>query len=177
MRTPALRLRLLRDERGITLIEMLITVALMGTVLGGLANVLISGSRAQYNLASTLNAQQNARLALNRLEYEGRCATSATVGSSGATVSFSLPSECSHATGTVTWCVSGGVMTRYASSSCTGSGQIFSRYLTSATPFSLYTVTGNLPELLISLDVSPTGRGVDEFKVSDAITLRNSPPS
>ena len=82
-----------------------------------------------------------------------------------------------HATGTVTWCVNSGVLMRYTAASCSGSGQIFVRYLTSATPFSLNTVTGDLPQLAINLVASPTGRATDRFTVTDAITLRNSSPS
>lgn len=173
----ALSVRFVRDERGITMVEMLISVALMGVVLGGIVNVMVAGGRVQYNMASLLNAQQDARVALNRLEYEGRCATSATVANAGAQVSFVLPSQCMHATGNTSWCVSGGTLRRYTSSGCSGAAQIFARSLTSATPFSLHTATGDLPQLLVSLIVSPTGRGVDTFKIADAITLRNSSPS
>ena len=42
----ALRSRVLSDERGITLIEMLIVCALLGIVLAGLTNVFVSGTRA-----------------------------------------------------------------------------------------------------------------------------------
>jgi prepilin-type N-terminal cleavage/methylation domain-containing protein len=165
------------DERGITLIEMVVVMVLMTILMAGLANVFVSGTRAQYDMNSRLNAQQDVRLALSRLDFEGRCATSATIVSSGAGVSFSLPSQCMHATGPVSWCVSSGVLSRYAASSCTGTAQIFSRGLTSATPFSLVTATGNLPRLSVRLIANPTGRPTDTFSITDAITLRNSSPS
>lgn len=167
----------LRDERGITLMEMLIVMVLMGIVMAGLANVFVSGTRAQYDLDSRLNAQQSARLALDRIEYEGRCATSSTIVNSGAGVTFSLPAQCTHATGTVTWCVVSGVLKRFTTASCSGTGMVFVGYLTSATPFSLHTVTGNLPQLLVNLVASPTNRATDTFAVTDSITLRNSSPS
>jgi prepilin-type N-terminal cleavage/methylation domain-containing protein len=136
MSLSALKARVVADECGMTLVEFLIVVVIMAIVIPGIVNVFISGTRAQYVMDSQLNAQQSARLALGRLEYEGRCATSGTIVNSGAGVSFSLPAQCTHATGTVTWCVVSGVLMRYTASSCTGSGQIFVRYLTSATPCS-----------------------------------------
>jgi prepilin-type N-terminal cleavage/methylation domain-containing protein len=177
MSPQALGARLVDDERGITMVELLIAMVLMGILMAGIANVFVSGTRAQYDMDSRLTAQQSVRLALGRLEYEGRCATSATIVNSGAGVSFSLPSQCVHATGNVTWCVSSGVLRRYLSASCTGTTQIFVRYLTSATPFSLNIVTGQLPQLAITLVASPTGRATDKFRITDAITLRNSAPS
>ena len=92
-------------------------------IMAGLANVLVSGTRAQYDLNTRLNAQQNARIALSRIEYEGRCATSATIVGSGAGVSFSLPAQCTNAVGTVTWCVTSGVLKRYSAATCTGTSQ------------------------------------------------------
>jgi prepilin-type N-terminal cleavage/methylation domain-containing protein len=177
MSVSSLRDRFAGDERGITMVEMLIVMVLMSILMAGIANVFVSGTRAQYDMNNRLNSQQNVRVALGRLEYEGRCATSATIVNSGAGVSFSLPSQCMHATGAVSWCVSSGILSRYVGSSCTGSAQIFSRYLTSATPFSLVTAAGQLPRLSVALVASPTGRGTDTFSITDAITLRNSPPS
>jgi prepilin-type N-terminal cleavage/methylation domain-containing protein len=169
--------RLTEEERGITLIELLIVMVLMGILLGGLANVLVSGTRAQYDMDSRLNAQQSARGALDRIEYEGRCSTSATIVNSGAGVTFSLPSQCTHASGTVTWCVVSGILKRFTTAGCTGTGMIFVRYLTSATPFSLHTVTGNLPQLVANLVTNPTSAAANRFAITDSITLRNSSPS
>ena len=131
-------------EDGFSLIELVIVCLILGVVLTGLVNVLVSGTRAQADDQGRAIAQQNTRLALDRLEYDARCATSATLVGSGAGVSLSLPSQCSHATGTVTWCVTGGVLTRYTVASCTGSGQTFVSSVTSATPFSLLTSTPRL---------------------------------
>jgi type II secretory pathway pseudopilin PulG len=173
----AFRSRVVADERGITLIEMLIVCALLGLVLAGLTNVFVSGTRASYTLNSNLGAQQSVRTGLSRLEYEGRCGSSATILSSGAGVAFTLPSVCSHVSPYVSWCVSGGVLMRYLASSCTGTGVPFARNITSPTPFSLQANTGDLTEVLVNLSANPTGRAASTFTVSDAITLRNSSPS
>ena len=169
--------RLRREEVGITLIEMLIVMLLMGILMVGLVNVFVSGTHAQYDLSTRLNAQEDARTALSRLEYEGRCASSATILSAGTGVSFSLPAQCVHGTGTVTWCVTSGALTRYTATSCTGAAMVFVRDISSATPFTLQTTSGYLPRLAINLVATPAGLTVDRFTASDTITLRNSAPT
>jgi len=170
----------LDEEHGFTLIELLIVCLILGIVLTGLVNLLVSGTTAEADAQGRMVAQQNTRLALDRLEFEARCATSATLVGSGAGVSLSLPSQCSHATGAVTWCVTSGVFTRYTAASCTGSGQPFVGSVTSATPFSLLlgaAGAGVLPRLQLNLTVNQTGRSSDLFTIADAITLRNATPS
>jgi prepilin-type N-terminal cleavage/methylation domain-containing protein len=167
----------LAAEDGFTLIELVIVCLILGVILTGLVNVFVSGTQAQADVQGRMVAQQNTRLALDRLEFEARCATSATLVGSGAGVSLSLPSQCSHATGTVTWCVTGGVFTRYTAASCSGAGQKYVGSVISATPFSLLTgATGAaiLPRLQVSLTVNQTGRSSDAFSIADAITLQNA---
>jgi prepilin-type N-terminal cleavage/methylation domain-containing protein len=166
--------RRLAAEDGFTLVELLTVVALLAVVLAGIANLLVSGSRAQRDTSGRVDAQQGARLALDRLEYEARCSSYAASVNSGAGVTLALPSQCSHATGTVTWCVSSGVLARYAGSTCSGSGTPYVSSVTSATPFSLQWSTGDLPRLQVRLTVNDTGSSSDSFTVNDAIALRNS---
>lgn len=161
-------------ESGFTMIELLVTMVLTAIVMTGIVNVFVSGSRAGADANARLGAQQNTRVALDRLEFDGRCATSATIVSSGAGVSFSLPAACSHATGTVTWCVVSGVLTRYTSSSCSGVGMTLVDGITSAAPFSLTTASGDLPRLDIALTVDTFGSAADAVTLTDTITLRNA---
>ena len=70
--------RRLAAEDGVTLIELIIVCALLGVVMVGIVNMLISGSRAQRDTSGRVDAQQGARLAIDRLEYEARCASSVT---------------------------------------------------------------------------------------------------
>jgi type II secretory pathway pseudopilin PulG len=174
---PSVRGRFVEDERGITLIELLIVCVILGVIMGGLANVFISGTRASYVLNSNLNAQQNINIALGRLEYEGRCGSSATILNSGAGVAFTLPTVCSHVSPAVSWCVSSGVLTRYLATSCSGTGTPYARNITSPTPFSLQANTSDLTEVLINMASNPTGSPGATFSISDSITLRNSSPS
>jgi type II secretory pathway pseudopilin PulG len=160
-----------------SLVEMLMVMVVLTIIMAGLANVLVSGSRAQYQLSTQLDAQQNARIALSRMEFEGRCATSATLVGAGAGVSFALPAQCTNAVGTATWCVTSGALLRYSAATCSGTSRVFVRDISSATPFTLVTASGNLPRLAITLVSTPAGRTVDRFTVTDSIALRNSAPT
>jgi len=62
--------RLVSDERGVTLIEMLVAMVLAGIVMTGVVNIFISGTRAGADANTRLDAQQGVRMALDRLEYD-----------------------------------------------------------------------------------------------------------
>jgi type II secretory pathway pseudopilin PulG len=150
--------------------ELLVACAVLVILMAGVTDIIVSGSRASENTTAQINAQQNLRVGFDRLEFEGRCASSATLVASGAGVTFVLPPQCAHGAGTYTWCVSAGVLHRYGGSSCSGTSQIFASGLTSATPFSLLTSTGTLPRLQVSM-------AIGKVSESDLITLRNASPS
>jgi prepilin-type N-terminal cleavage/methylation domain-containing protein len=164
----------MRDERGFTLIELLVAMAASLILLVGIVNVFVSGTRAASDAGARIAAQQGTRVALDRLEYEARCATSATLVGGGSGVSLVLPSWCSHGTGNVCWGVSGGVLERYVGSSCSGTGESFVRSVSSATPFSLQIASGDLPQLQVQLAVDTTSRASDAVTLTDTITLRNA---
>jgi type II secretory pathway pseudopilin PulG len=153
-----------------TITELLVACAVLVILMAGVTDIIVSGSRASENTTAQINAQQNLRVGFDRLEFEGRCASSATLVSGGAGVTFVLPSQCAHAAGTYTWCVSSGTLGRYAGSACSGTAQVFASGLTSTTPFSLLTSTGTLPRLQVSM-------AIGNVSESDTITLRNASPS
>jgi len=184
--TPRARLQ---PQSGFTLVEMLVTMVVMGFVMGGLANIFISGSRASSDGQARLTSQQNVNVALTRLEYDGRCAESAGLlsksGSNGGGVYLKIPYWCTHENGTldgtapnfyydVSWCVTSGNLIRYAATTCTGTGVTLASSVTSATPFSCYTpaVTGALPQLVVAVRVDSGGTS-DATSATDYITLRN----
>lgn len=175
---PSFTLRArLRPQSGFTLVEMLVTMVVMGFVMGGLVNIFISGSRASSDGQARLTSQQNVNVALTRLEYDARCAQSASLlsksGSNGGGVYLTIPAWCSHSTGNVTWCVTSGSLIRYAATTCTGTGVTLASSVTSATPFSCYTPTGaTYPQLVVALRVDSGGTS-DATSVTDSITMHN----
>jgi prepilin-type N-terminal cleavage/methylation domain-containing protein len=159
---------------GYTLVELLIVMAILGFVLTGIAGLLVSGQRAQSDTSARVAAQGSGRMALDRLEFEARCSSYATVLNSGAGVALTMPSQCPHATGNIAWCVSSGVLTRYSgSSTCSGAGITYIDSITTPTPFSLAWGTSNLPRLQIAMAINTTGRSSDTVRLNDSIAMRN----
>jgi Tfp pilus assembly protein PilW len=166
--------RRLADESGLTFVELLFVMMILGFVLAGLVNVFASGTRASADANARMEAQGDVRKAMDRFEYELRCSSGAAVSGGGSTVVLTLPSQCIHGTGSYTWCVSSGALMRYLGTSCSGTGETFITNVTTPTPFSLITATGLLPRLQVSLSVNTTNRAADAVPVADLITLRNA---
>ena len=61
-----------RGEGGFTLMELMISVAILGLVMAGLLGLLTASRDAYSRGSSTIEAQQNARLALDRMGKEIR---------------------------------------------------------------------------------------------------------
>jgi prepilin-type N-terminal cleavage/methylation domain-containing protein len=180
MKAIASRLRLGSDS-GFSLVELVVTMGIMGVVLGGLANVFVSGERASSDATARMTSQQGVRIAFDRFEYDVRCATQATLlnkaGSNGAGIYLQFPTSwtCPHATGTVTWCVTSGSLTRNTGTTCPGTAQTYVTSVTSATPFSCSQASGSLPQLNVSLTVNPSTRNSDKSSATDSITMHNVP--
>ena len=168
-------MRRLRDESGMTIVELIVVCAVLVIVMGALSNVFISGLRASSDGQARLAAQEKIRTALDRLEYEARCAQTATIVSGGAGVALSLPGQCPHATGNVAWCVSGGTLQRVAGATdCSLPGQTFVEGVASATPFSCLAPVGPLPQLQVALTVTAASSPGASTSATDTITLRNA---
>lgn len=165
----------LRQESGFTLVELIIVTALTMVLVAGLSNLFSSGLRASFDANARLTSQSSVRLAFDRLEYETRCASTATRAAGGADVTLVLPSACSHATGTYTWCVASGSLTRYVGSSCSGTSQTFVTSVTSATPFTCIAPVNQYPRLQVALSVNSTNSSSDSFSATDQIDMHNAP--
>lgn len=165
----------LQAESGFSLVELIITMVVMGIVMTGLVNIFTSGERASADATARMQSQQRVRIAFDRLEYDARCASAATMLSSGAGVALTLPSQCDHASGNVVWCVSSGSLIRISGTTCSGSAQTFITDVTSATPFACYSpVSGSTPQLKVALTVNPTTRNANKTSATDYITMRNA---
>lgn len=169
----------LQAEAGFTLVELVVTTFILVILMAGLSNIFISGSRANADANARMSSQQNVRLAFDRLEYDARCAQTATLQGGGSGIAFSIPTWCAHATGNVAWCVQSGSLIRIAATSCNGTGQTLVNYVTSATPFSCYStgVSGALPLVKVNLTVNTTPRTANKTTASDWITMRNASSS
>jgi len=185
--------RLLGDDGGYTLVELLTVLLILGVVMGGLTTVFARATSAEADMNNRFQAQQGARLALDKLRREVHCASSASpVGSNVSSITLTVPSYCKTYSGnaSVTWCTRNVATNRYAlyrvdGSTCTG-GVKWADYLTPTSTAAVcsgalcvfnYTAqsTSSLAKLHIDFPVNPApSRTVDAYELVDDLVLRNS---
>jgi prepilin-type N-terminal cleavage/methylation domain-containing protein len=169
-----------RDERGYTLVEMLTVLVIFGTVMSALLVLLVQGTGAEVDMNNRFQAQQDARLALDKIRREAHCATAVTV-SSASSVTLNLPSYCPTGNGSVTWCTVSLGTSRYglyrkAGAACDSTGVRWADHLTSASVFSYAAQsTTSLAKLSVDFPVNvKPSRTVDTYELKDDIVLLNS---
>jgi type II secretory pathway pseudopilin PulG len=191
-----LRLRtLLRSERGFSLIELISSMAILMTVMGGLTALLVSGTNAEVDMNRKFQAQSEARLGLDKLRRDVHCAWNvATAGTPTATIggltyyprtTLTMNASCPSSGGStsITWCtVANGTgrygLWRYAGAACSGTGRRVADYLTTQTAFTYTAPIAGSKELkklgtLLAVNVTPT-RTERVYTLQDTLVLRNS---
>jgi prepilin-type N-terminal cleavage/methylation domain-containing protein len=183
-------LRALREERGYSLIEMLIVLSITSVVMGALTVLFIQASNAEMDTNNRFQAQQTARLALDKMRREVHCASMATPAGQSSSVTLTLPNYCKTGNGSITWCTRNVSTNRYAlyrvvGSTCSG-GVKWADYLvpTSSAPdcsgaLCIFTYTAQSTASLAKLHVDfpvnvKPSKGVELYELADDIVLRNS---
>lgn len=177
-------------EKGYSLIELLVTMVILSIVVGGLTTVFISGSSAQINLDQRFQAQQNARLALDRIRVDIHCASAAQAQTINAYAGVKLNvSNCS-TTSPVSYCVVPYTSTpvRYQLYRATGTGAtdctasdttrvLIADYLTSSSVFT----TAAIPQyslqtvgIDLKIGVNSASTTKNAYELTDSIVARNS---
>jgi Tfp pilus assembly protein PilW len=189
LRLQRIARRLRRSEAGFTLIELVSSMTILMTVMGGVTAVMVSGTNAQIDANNRFQAQTEARLALDYFRREVHCATASSAANPGSSVTLTLAATCptSAPNVNITWCtVANGTgrwgLWRYVGSACSGTGRKVADYLTTANAFT-YTApsgsvaagTGELGAIAISLNVNLTPSKPERvYALHDRIVLRNS---
>jgi prepilin-type N-terminal cleavage/methylation domain-containing protein len=167
-------MRLLHDESGFSLPELLVVMTITGILMGGLATIFGIGLNTGKTSRSFIASQGGVQIGLDRLDYEARCASSARLVSGGVGVTLTFPQQCTHASGTATWCVTGTALVRYSGSACSGSGQTLATSVTSTTPFSCVAPVGVYPALKVIMSVNTGLTSTTAFTGTDTISLENA---
>src|SRR5881392_1043907 len=99
-------------EAGYTVIELIIVMVILTIVLGAIVALFTAGINADADQNRRFQAQQDARLAMDKLrrELHGGCTidTPGTYNTSVSSVTVYFPSDsCASGTHTVTWCTTG----------------------------------------------------------------------
>jgi prepilin-type N-terminal cleavage/methylation domain-containing protein len=180
--------QLARGERGYTLVEMLVVMSILGVVMAGLTTIFVSGSRAELDINRRFQAQQEARLALDKIRTDLHCADKAEAQTINTFPGLKISApNCSGTT--ISWCVltSPTMSSRFAlyrSTSTTNTCQTadttmvkIANYLTTSTGvFSTPTVQQDSLEFtLVDFPISANPASTrDVYELKDAIVARNS---
>lgn len=178
----------LHDERGFTMIELVVSMAILGIVLGGISTALASGTKSEGRLQKRFQALNDLTVAMSTLKREVHKACqlnsnpNTPVVNTGVVVIDLPPGDCSTTLTTITWCVTGGTLKRIVGNSadCSAAGTVYARNITTATPFT-YTPC-NYPAnsytlARLSIDISAkvaAGAATDTFRWTDTFAFRNS---
>lgn len=175
--------RRLRDERGVTIIEMAVSMAVLGIVVGAVGTLLSSGTRAEASLNMRFRSQTEARIALDAMRREVHTACSATVtgGTTLALRTFDAQLRCTVPSST--WCITGtGTrrrLFRQAGATCSAaSGQQRADFLLSTSQFTIVAGaagSGLLPRVGIDFRVNPEPTNWRyTYRLQDELALRNA---
>jgi prepilin-type N-terminal cleavage/methylation domain-containing protein len=178
------------SEKGFSLIELLVTMVILVIVLGSLTTVFISGSSAESTLNLRFQAQQNARLGLDRIRDDIHCATAAQAQTINTYPGVKLAvGNCLAATPTISWCVVQFSTTpvRYqlfrstttGATTCTSTDAarvLIADYLVSSGAFTTTTIPQyTLQRVGVDLKVNanPKSSTLYAYELTDAIVARN----
>jgi prepilin-type N-terminal cleavage/methylation domain-containing protein len=132
------------DSRGVTLTEMIVVLAILVVILTALTQLFVSASTAEVDMSKRVQAQQDARLALDSLRREIHCAKGVTHTSTAVTITLGAycPSNSTGLDAQITWCTVGSgarfALWRYTGNTCSGTGRKAADYLTTNAVFTAY---------------------------------------
>jgi prepilin-type N-terminal cleavage/methylation domain-containing protein len=94
--------RLVARQAGYTLIELLLVLAILGTITGAITTLFIQATNAEFDMNRRFQAQQTARVAVDRMRREIHCASAVTPTGVSSSITVSLPAQCPTAGGSQT---------------------------------------------------------------------------
>jgi prepilin-type N-terminal cleavage/methylation domain-containing protein len=199
MRAPAFkRLRALagearREEGGYSLIELVVVMAILGTVMAAIAALFTSGIRSQTDLDARFQAQVQLNTAVVKLRREAHNACGLRSGWTTSSITLNMPAAnpppqppdtpCTVPT-TITWCTIGSgsryALYRVAGTTCTATNaKLYADYITSAAVFPSYSPTNVANSTLARLHVRfpikvKVSTVASPYMLDDDIIMRNS---
>jgi prepilin-type N-terminal cleavage/methylation domain-containing protein len=175
-----------RDESGYTLTELSAVLAILLTVLTALTTLFASGAKAELDANRRFQAQQEARMAVDRMRREIHCASAVALNPADSTVvagqtvyrkiTVTLPGHCPTAGGaeaTIVYDTAAGAAGRYR---LRRAGTRIADYVTTSHVFGyLPPSTSTRGRLTVDLpvNVSPS-EGWKTWRLTSDIVLRNT---
>jgi type II secretory pathway pseudopilin PulG len=177
-----------REEGGYSIVELLAVMTIFLIILTALTTLFASGAKAELDLNRRFEAQQNARLALDKLRRELHCSSGIT-GSDDlplpatpvAAIKVSLPSHCPTAGGAITTVVYDTAFVaanrwKLRRTKAGGTTVPIADYLTNDDVFSYFAQsTASRARLHVDLPVNVNpNEGWKQWRLVDDIVLRNT---
>ena len=175
--------RLRSEQRGYSLVELLVSMGILGSVMTSVSVLLVSATKSEVDMNRRFQAQTQARIGLDLMRREVHCAMSVSPAGSSSSVTLTIPPTCPTSGGNtaITWCtVANGTnrwgLWRYPGGTCSGTGRLYADYLTAS---SIFTYTAQTVDKLAFLNVRlPINIKPSEprflYNLQDDIVLRNS---
>ena len=88
------------NEHGYTLVELLQVMAILSVVLTGLTALFLQATKAELDMNRRFQAQQTARLAVDKMRREIHCAKAIAPVGTSASITVTVPAQCPTAGGT-----------------------------------------------------------------------------
>src|SRR5882762_5756462 len=84
----------LRGQAGYSMLELLMVTVILGTVIGALTTLFVQASNAEFDMNRRFQAQQAARVAIDKMRREIHCASAITPTGATNSISVTLPAQC-----------------------------------------------------------------------------------
>jgi prepilin-type N-terminal cleavage/methylation domain-containing protein len=173
--------RLVASESGYTLVELLTVTIILGTVLTALTALFVQASNAELDMNRRFQAQQEARVAVDRMRREIHCSSGITPAGTTYSIAVTIPAQCPSSGGsqiTVTYRTVLVSTERYKLERQVGAGPIakLADYIRVQNVFTYTAPTQtSLGKLRVDLpiNIQPPGSGSNWELVADMV-LRNT---
>lgn len=167
--------RLALCERGYSLIELLQVTVILSVVLTGLTVLFVQATNAEIQMNERFQAQQLARIAVDKMRREVHCASAVTPTGVTTSITVTLPAQCPSAGGTLSNIVYDMQLVSTNRYRLRRAGIMVADYITTNTAFN-YTApaAGKLGNLRVELPVDPSAGKRRAWRLVVDIVLRNT---
>jgi type II secretory pathway pseudopilin PulG len=76
------------------MLELLMVLAILGTVTGAITTLFIQATNAEFEMNRRFQAQQAARVAVDKMRREIHCASAITPAGTSSSITVTLPAQC-----------------------------------------------------------------------------------
>jgi prepilin-type N-terminal cleavage/methylation domain-containing protein len=179
--------RVVSEQAGVSLIELLVTLVILGIIVATLAGIFAAGTRAEVDLNERFQAQAQARVALTTLRKDVHRSCSVTYTGATQIVLMAVPTTATTGgtctTAVATWCVVGSAApyTLYralGATTCSASDKNMAGNLRTNAVFTNVpgtAGTGRLQRVGVDLYVDTKLTDTTQaYRLQDSIALRNS---